>query len=622
MRSRRKWPWKAAGTAIATALVCTAGLATAGPGAKRSAVAAPVDATAAITSCKGERLVLAFSLRASGRRSRAAKRAVRRLRGARLEVKLEAVGLFSGSPATPWIDLGRRLKASRGQAFEGLPAGVWAGVVDYRWLKGKKVVGSGSMRTERARVRGKRGKELCTLAVGRVPRDTTPPTVALSPSDGAWRRAPVRASIDARDDLSGVARVFQRVDGGPAGFGRSLTLSEEGAHQVEYAAKDVAGNWSALSRGTVRVDAAPPSKPVLDRPAATGPARPEVRWTRASDSASGVRSYLVLVRNSSNQLVASRTVAPTGAAKQSVTFSDPLPAGSYTAQVLAIDGTAPEPFTSSSDQRAFAVTVPKVVSSDPANGALRSHAQRSSNLTVNFDRPMENVNSTTVALERTGAVVPAPVTCNSPCTTATLNPTTDLPGGRYELKVSGASADGSSVTPYSADFRQVAYEEQFESACTSSVGGDAGNPWACADTRSDSVFPGRELQTASPKRCPAALGDRTWTATTGAGSYAGAAGEQIQLEFARLFQRANPESGDAAKVEALVDASPVASQTYTADTAAAAQTIVFANPSAATHQVSVRVTLTLAQTPTFSLACDIDASPGFVVDDVEIRPAP
>lgn len=622
MRSRVKRPWKAAGTAVAVALACTAGLAAAGPGAQRSASAAPVRATAAITSCKGERLVLAFSLRASGKGSRAAKRAVRRLRGARLEVRLEAVALFGGSPATPWINLGKRLKASRAQAFQGLPAGVWTGVVDYRWLKGKKVVRSGSMRTERGRVRGKRGRELCTLAVGRPPRDTTPPAVSLSPDDAAWRRAPVRAGIFAGDELSGVARVFHRVDDGPIRFGRSLTIAAEGAHQVSYGAHDVAGNRSATRRGTVRVDAGAPTKPVLDRPAATGPALPEIRWSRASDSGSGVRRYVVLVRNSSDFLVASRTVAATGAAKQSVTLSDPLPLGSYTAQVLAVDGVEPEPFASSSDRRAFAVTAPRVTASDPANGALRSYAQRSANLTVNFDRPMQSVSTSTVRLERGGVAVPATVSCNSPCTTATLNPTADVPGGRYELAVSGAQADGTPVTPYGADFRQVAYEEQFESTCTSSVDPAIGNPWACVDTRSESVFAGRELQTSSPKRCPIGMGDLSWSATTGAGSYAGAAGESLELLLSRFFQRATPRSGDSAKVELLVDGSAVASQTYTADTPAAAETIAFTNPSAGTHALSVRVTLTLAESDMVSLACDIDAAPGFVVDDVEIRPAP
>lgn len=623
MRSRVKRPWKAAGTAVAVALACTAGLAAAGPGAQRSASAAPVRATAAITSCKGERLVLAFSLRASGKGSRAAKRAVRRLRGARLEVRLEAVALFGGSPATPWINLGKRLKASRGQAFQRLPAGVWTGVVDYRWLKGKKVVRSGSMRTERGRVRGKRGRELCTLAVGRPPRDTTPPKVSLSPDDAAWRRAPVRAGIFAGDELSGVARVFHRLDDGPIRFGRSLTIAAEGAHQVSYGAHDVAGNRSATRRGTVRVDAGAPTKPVLDRPAATGPALPEIRWSRASDSGSGVRRYVVLVRNSSDFLVASRTVAATGAAKQSVTLSDPLPLGSYTAQVLAVDGVEPEPFASSSDRRAFAVTAPRVTASDPANDALRSYAERTDTLTVDFDRSMANVNAGSVKLTAlaTGGLVTANVTCNASCTRASLTPTSPLSGGKYQLRVQGVSSTGGDALPtYTATFRQVIYEDAFEGSCPTDLGGDLGNPWLCFDSRGDMT--GKELQTKDPKRCGPVDGDRDWTVTTESVPYVAAANEQVEVRVRRFFE-ASSEAGDAGTVDVLVDGNPtpVASSTYSPGTATGDETITFSNASAGTHQLKVRFQLHLELAP-LAIDCSSEPGPGFFVDDLQIVTAP
>jgi len=73
-------------------------------------------------------------------------------------------------------------------------------------------------------------------------------------------------------------------------------------------------------------------------------------------------------------------------------------------------------------------TPPTVVARTPANNA--TNVPINTNVTVTFSEPMDatTITSTTITLKPTGggANIAATVTCNSPCTTATLDPTADL----------------------------------------------------------------------------------------------------------------------------------------------------------------------------------------------------
>jgi methionine-rich copper-binding protein CopC len=77
------------------------------------------------------------------------------------------------------------------------------------------------------------------------------------------------------------------------------------------------------------------------------------------------------------------------------------------------------------------VIPPTVGSRTPSDG--ETNVAVNTNITVTFNEPMDvaTINSTNITLTPTagGAAVAATVTCNTPCTIATLDPTADLPSG-------------------------------------------------------------------------------------------------------------------------------------------------------------------------------------------------
>jgi hypothetical protein len=162
------------------------------------------------------------------------------------------------------------------------------------------------------------------------------------PSDADWHRAPLAVEFYAVDDLSGVALVVSRVDGGPFERGRSIEIPDEGAHRVEYAARDAAGNQTSLLSTTLRVDAGPPTRPVISSPSGVSPAtQPDIVWSASTDTASGVAGYIALVRNSGGSIVWSQAVPPS---TTSVTVGQALAPGNYTAEVTAFDNAKPQPY--------------------------------------------------------------------------------------------------------------------------------------------------------------------------------------------------------------------------------------------------------------------------------------
>ena len=313
----------------------------------------PIDAVATIARCGGEGLTVAAQLEPA---ADATRRELRPARRGNLRVRFVAAPLYGPMRKSREFDLGRTTRARRSVRFTELPAQAYSGVVHYRWVVGKRTVLSGVVRTRKARVAGRRGKAFCSLRVGRRPVDTTPPFVLPVPHDSAWKRGPLSVRFYVVDDLSGVALVVSRVDGGPIVRGRSITISGEGVHTLEYAARDAAGNQTPLYSVTLRVDETPPSAPVVTAPASTtNDATPDIAWEASSDSASGVVGYFVLVRNASGTIVWSTNVAASD--PLTVTVGQTLPAGDYTAEVVAYDGAAPEPFTATGT-KAFTVTQP------------------------------------------------------------------------------------------------------------------------------------------------------------------------------------------------------------------------------------------------------------------------
>ena len=344
MRSRLRHRIALAAAVSAAALGCLPATAVAGHGPKT------VDALATISGCRGEGLTIAVDIRA-----------LKKVRRASLQLRFEAAPLYGAIRRSRKFDLGRTRSARRSVRFSELPAQSYGGIVHYKWVRGKRTVLSGFVRTRRGRVSGRRGKAFCSLRVGKKPVDTTPPVIVPLPADSGWKRGPLDVTFFVYDDLSGVALVVSRVDGGPFARGRATRISGEGTHTLEYAARDAAGNQTRLLAVTLRVDQRAPTAPAISAPAGgTTDPTPEIRWSGSTDSASGVAGYVVLVRNAGGAIVWSQNV---GAAVRAVTVGQSLGVGDYTAEVIAYDGAGPRPFTAT-DTSAFTVTSPPTPTPD------------------------------------------------------------------------------------------------------------------------------------------------------------------------------------------------------------------------------------------------------------------
>jgi len=310
----------------------------------------PFKATATIAACRGESLTIAAQIEPAV--NGVNRRVARAIRRATLRLRFEAAPLFGGTRKSREFDLGRGMDVRRSVRFADLPAQSYGGIVRYRWMRGKRTVMAGHVRTRKARVGGKRGKAFCSLRVGKRPVDTTPPFILPLPYDSGWKRGPLNVFFYVVDDLSGVALVASRVDGGAFVRGRSITVSGEGSHTLEYAARDGAGNQTPLGSITLRVDENPPTMPAVTSPSgSTGDSTPDITWNASTDSGSGVAGYFVLVRNAGGAIVWSQNMP---ASTTAVTVGQTLGPGDYTAEVIAYDGAGPQPFTAT-DTRGFSV---------------------------------------------------------------------------------------------------------------------------------------------------------------------------------------------------------------------------------------------------------------------------
>lgn len=93
--------------------------------------------------------------------------------------------------------------------------------------------------------------------------DTTSPGVAAAFSGttgfGSWWRSSVTATLTASDDTSGLASVICQLDGGVwLTCSAPVAIYTDGVHELNYTARDVAGN-SRTGRDTLRIDTTAPS---------------------------------------------------------------------------------------------------------------------------------------------------------------------------------------------------------------------------------------------------------------------------------------------------------------------------------------------------------------------------
>ncbi|HEX6714856.1 MAG TPA: hypothetical protein VF066_15805, partial [Thermoleophilaceae bacterium] len=400
--------------------------------------AAPAAAT--VSACGRDSISVAGKVSLSGR-------SARRARGATLQMRFQALALFGLPHSGAWKSVGKKTKASSREAFPGLPADNWVGVMSWRFKKASRTVLSGVARSEPVRIGSTKGRASCTIPEGLKPADKTPPALFLLPSDEAWHHAPANVQLTASDDFSGVKSLRYGLDGGAKraiANGSTFAIPDQGAHTVDWEATDVAGNTGTRS-AVVRVDAAAPTKPAFSRPfSVTSDPNPTFTWSASTDSGSGMRGYVLIVKKASDgTIVVFQTVA---ANTTSIGSPTTLTNGeTYTATVTAVDNTADTPWTTESDPLTFRVdTTADATSFSPASGTVLSGSASSTNFTITLDRTANpsTVSTSTVVLDRSDGTDPSYTAgcANTPCTSITVDPSGNLPEGHYVLRLNGVKS--------------------------------------------------------------------------------------------------------------------------------------------------------------------------------------
>jgi hypothetical protein len=427
---------------MARAAIVLALLVLVAPAAAKAAEPAAVT----ISSCKRDSVTVAGKVKLAGSTAR-------NVRGATLQLRFQALALFGLPHSGDWRTAGKRASGSGQEAFPGLAADSWIGLMSWRFKKGRRTVASGLARSQPLRVGGSKGRATCTIAEGLKPRDTTPPSLYVLPADDAWHHAPASVQLTASDDFSGVQSVRYSLDGGPKTAitnGSTFAIAAQGQHTVDWEATDVAGNTGTRS-AVVKVDSGPPTKPVLSRPVSvTQSTTPIFQWSASTDSGSGMRGYLLTIRKASdNSIVAFQAVGP---ATTSLASPANLTDGeTYTAVVTAVDNTADLAWTSDSDPLTFRVdSHADATGFTPANGTVLSGGSKNGPFTISLDRAANasTVSSTTVKLDRSDGTDPSysAACAGTPCSSITVTPSAPLGEGHYVLSLDGVKSADEGLT--------------------------------------------------------------------------------------------------------------------------------------------------------------------------------
>jgi hypothetical protein len=156
------------------------------------------------------------------------------------------------------------------------------------------VTGEGANLSSTASCTDKAGNT-ATKTVSGIQIDRTPPTTASVPPlpAGGWYDGTLRVTLNADDNLSGVAATYYRVDGGATqAYQGPFGFDTDGTHSVTFWSEDKAGNVEVAGPPlTVRVDRTAPTTKVVN------PVSPAGGWFvsggipfafDASDAGSGV----------------------------------------------------------------------------------------------------------------------------------------------------------------------------------------------------------------------------------------------------------------------------------------------------------------------------------------------
>ncbi|MCZ8511099.1 polysaccharide lyase beta-sandwich domain-containing protein [Paenibacillus filicis] len=88
-------------------------------------------------------------------------------------------------------------------------------------------------------------------------KDTTPPVTTDNAKPG-WQRTAQTVTLTASDDASGVLKTLYSLDNGTFTEGNTITLAEDGVHQILYYSIDNAGNQEAIKTAVVKIDTTGP----------------------------------------------------------------------------------------------------------------------------------------------------------------------------------------------------------------------------------------------------------------------------------------------------------------------------------------------------------------------------
>ncbi len=125
---------------------------------------------------------------------------------------------------------------------------------------------------------------------------------AYEATSSGWYTAPVTISITAEDVVSGVAERRVRVGGGGWQVDE-LLVATEGIHDVEFMARDAAGNETQIRQSTAKLDLTPPGGAIALNGALCQTCEPVVASVAGGDGASGLGHWtlsLVLPQQASS----------------------------------------------------------------------------------------------------------------------------------------------------------------------------------------------------------------------------------------------------------------------------------------------------------------------------------
>jgi hypothetical protein len=187
----------------------------------------------------------------------------------------------------------------------------------------------------------------CMLSIGPFLIDQEAPVTEAGfapPLENGWYQTNVSVSLSATDELSGIARVEARIDGGDWHEVIEPILILEGRRTLEFRAIDYAGNVEGASSLVFQVDVTSPAAPAAlssSMPADiwTNGTLTQITWAEVIDGTSGTAAYLIRVVDAGGAVVSE--IMQTG-----TSFTAKLPDGIWEVRIWSVDwagNLSPEP---------------------------------------------------------------------------------------------------------------------------------------------------------------------------------------------------------------------------------------------------------------------------------------